>query len=245
LNVSRWQAIVFDLDDTLYPERDYVLSGFRAVAEWGASRLAIPAAQGFCELRALFDQGVRGDTFNRWLASHDVAVDGLITELLCIYREHAPSLTPFPEIPQLLNDLRGRYKLGIVSDGYLGVQRRKLSGLGFGNVFDAVVFSDELGRHAWKPSVLPFEAALQRLGVAAESAVYIGDNPKKDFFGARAVGMYTIWLRRASGEYVGLEPPTARHAADYVSATVEALAELLLATSDDQTSERIAYRLYG
>ena len=70
-----WQAIVFDLDDTLYPERAYVLSGFRAVAAWAAGELGLPVTQGFAELRRLFDDGVRGDTFNRWLESHGFQPD--------------------------------------------------------------------------------------------------------------------------------------------------------------------------
>ena len=57
--VPKWRAIVFDLDDTLYPERDYVLSGFRAIARWAAEHLRIPAEDGYRELAELFAAGVR------------------------------------------------------------------------------------------------------------------------------------------------------------------------------------------
>lgn len=210
--MNRWQAIVFDLDDTLYPERDYVFSGFRAVAAWAEAQLGIPAGQGVAELRYLFEQGVRGDTFNRWLAAHDLGPDSLVPQLVQVYREHEPRLVPFPEVPQLLASLHRRYGLGLLSDGYLPVQQRKLAALGLAHHFDAVVFSDEWGRAAWKPSIKPFQAVLQRLAVDAENSVYVADNPAKDFLGARQVGTFTIWVRWSGGEYTHLDPPSPQHA---------------------------------
>jgi putative hydrolase of the HAD superfamily len=100
----------------------------------------------------------------------------------------------------------------LVSDGHLAVQRRKLAALGLAHHFDAVVFSDEWGREAWKPSLVPFMAVLERLGVEASEAVYVGDNPAKDFLGARRAGMFAVRVCRPGGEYARLEPPTAQHA---------------------------------
>ncbi len=211
--MNKWQAVVFDLDDTLYPERDYVLSGFNAVTNWAETALDIPAQQGFAELSALFESGVRGDTFNSWLVAHQIAPKGdLIGQLVKVYREHEPKLMPFPEIPLLLERLNKRCKLGLVSDGYLDVQRKKWAALKLQSYFQGVVFSDELGRECWKPSAKPFELVAQRLEIEPSSAIYVADNPKKDFPGAHEVGMSTIWLRRSGGEYSDLEPPTPQHA---------------------------------
>jgi len=225
--VSRWQAIVFDLDDTLYPERDYVLSGFRAVAAWAETHLSIPTGQGFTELKRLYEQGVRGDTFDRWLAAHRMLPDALVPQLVQVYREHEPRLTPFPEVPELLDSLHRRYRMGLLTDGYLAVQKRKLDALGLARHFDAIVFSDEWGREAWKPNTKPFEAALQRLGVDASSAVYIAYNPLKDFVGARQVGLTALWVRRAGGEYVHQNPPTSQHAADLMISSLSELEQAL------------------
>lgn len=225
--MTRWQAIVFDLDDTLYPERDYVLGGFRAVAAWAEPRLGLPADRGFAELRSLFEQGVRGDTFNRWLLGHGLDAALLIAEIVRVYREHQPALQPFPEMPKLLHGLRESARLGLVSDGYLDVQRRKLAALGIERYFDAIVFSDEWGRTAWKPSTQPFEAVLRRMDAAAGAAVYVADNPTKDFLGARRAGMSTIWLHRPGGGYAHLCPPTLEHAPDLTVTTPAELAEVL------------------
>lgn len=80
--MRKWQAIVFDLDDTIYPERNYVLSGFSEVALWAKKNLRIQANQGFVELKHLFEIGVRADTFNRWLSTHNLPVDEIVPQLL-------------------------------------------------------------------------------------------------------------------------------------------------------------------
>jgi len=217
------QAIVFDLDDTLYPERAYVLSGFRAVATWAGEHLGIPQHQGFAELRRLFEDGVRGDTFNRWLESQGFQPDSWVPQMVQIYREHTPHTEPYPEVPELLQRLRPRYRLGLVTDGYAEVQKRKLAALALTPCFDVLVFSDEWGREAWKPSSRPFEIVLERLGVTGSEAVYVGDNPSKDFLGAREVGMWTVRVRRPDGLYNHLEPPSPEHAPD---AEIETLSDL-------------------
>jgi putative hydrolase of the HAD superfamily len=224
--MSKWQAIVFDMDDTLYPEHTYVLSGFAAVAAWAEQHLNIPQAQGYNELHRFFKQGVRGNTFNHWLSAHGIGEER-IPELVQVYRDHEPTLQPFPGIEALLQRLRQSYRLGLVSDGYLGVQQRKFKALGLQHYFDAVVFSDEWGRQAWKPSTVPFEAIRERLGTEAIYSIYIGDNPKKDFFGARQIGMHTIWFRMPGSEYGHLQPPTTEHAPHSIVSDVEALQDAL------------------
>ena len=206
------RAVVFDLDDTLYPERAYVLSGFRAVATWAEKHLDISHHQGFAELRRLFEDGVRGDTFNRWLESHGFQPDDWVPQMVQVYREHNPHIAPYPEAWELLRRLCLRYRLGLVSDGYAEVQKRKLAALGLTSCFDALVFSDEWGREAWKPSSRPFEIVLDRLGITGPGAVYVADNPSKDFLGARQVGMWTVRVRRPDGLYNHLEPPSPEHA---------------------------------
>lgn len=224
--MSGWRAVVFDLDDTLYPEREYVLSGFDAAATWVELVFGVPAAEARSELRGLFDAGVRGDTFDRWLVSRGLPRIH-VTELVRAYREHHPRLAPFPEVPALLGRLSSRLPLGLVSDGYLDVQRAKLTALGLASYFKAIVFSDEMGRDAWKPSTRPFRRVLDILGVEPEDAVYVADNCSKDFIGARATGMATIWARHSNGDYALREPASTGHAADWTIASLRDLEALL------------------
>jgi putative hydrolase of the HAD superfamily len=227
MNSNKWKAIVFDLDDTLYPERDYVLSGFKAVAAWAEQRFGIPAVQGFAELRGYFEAGVRGHTFDQWLAAHQVDKSG-VQEAVDIYRRHAPAIAPFPGVPEMLAHLRSHYALGLVSDGDLVTQQRKLSALGLRDMFDAVVFSDALGRDAWKPSTKPFEAVLKQLGSAPQQSMYVADNVLKDFAGARELAMFTVLVLHPGGEYAASEPPDDHYRPHATIGAVTELSQLLL-----------------
>jgi len=231
--VSGWRAIVFDLDDTLYPERDYVLSGFRAVAAWAEPNLGIPAEQGFAEMQALLDQGVRGEIFNRWLERHGLLDGASVAHLVELYRQHEPKISLFPEVTSLLRSLRTQYCLGLVTDGYREVQQRKLAALNLAGYFDAVVFADEWGRGAWKPSPVPFYAVLERLGhLSPAESVYVADNPAKDFLGARRVGMATVRVRRPTGFYANQEPADLEHHPDICVTSLDELSPALRRLTD-------------
>lgn len=222
--MDNFQAIVFDLDDTLYSERDYVLSGFKAVANWASENLGIDSDYGKYTLLDLYCQGVRNNTFDQWLTIHDIDQPDVIPILLNVYREHFPDITPFEESIELLKKLVTSYKIGLVSDGYLAVQQLKWRALRLDTFFDAVVFSDSLGRENWKPSTAPFRLVLEQLDVDPEFSVYIGDNPRKDFLGARQLGMSTIWLKQSDSEYGNLQPPSLEYHPDL---TIDSLSDVL------------------
>lgn len=222
-----WRAVVFDLDDTLVAERDFVLGGFRAAAARAAAGSGIAEAVAYDELVGMYRSGVRQTTFDRWLAAHPEL--GLTVEVLVeAYRNHPPVLTPLPGVERLLGELKAVYRLGLVSDGPAAVQERKWLACGLAPWFDAVVFSDALGRAAWKPSPEPFLAVSRALRLAPADCVYVGDNPAKDFRGARAAGMRAVWARHAAGEYHGLTPAAAEDQPDWTTHSIEELAEVLL-----------------
>lgn len=223
------KAIVFDMDDTLYPEADYVLSGFNAVALWFEKERGIPKHKSFDNLAQLFYSGVRGNTFNLWLEQQSIPYDKvLIQECLKVYRDHDPKIKPFECVIPLLKQLKKRYKIGLLSDGYLSVQQRKFKALKLSSYFDGVVFSDEWGREAWKPSLTPFKHILKRLDIESDEAVYIGDNPSKDFLGANKLGFYTIWIRRVDGEYNSLSPTSVESTSDITIGDLSELQNILL-----------------
>jgi putative hydrolase of the HAD superfamily len=223
--VPRWRAVVLDLDDTLYPEAAYVRSGFRAVAARAQETLGVPAGEAESELVALFEQGVRGDTFDRWLASRDLGGEVEVGDLVVAYRAHEPHIDPFPDAAPLLHRVRADGSaVGLLSDGDPVVQGVKLDALGLRDAFDAIVITGELGDDAGKPSPRGYEELLRRLGDAPPGeSVYVSDNPAKDFLGARRAGMRSIRVRRTGGIYAALEPETPEHAPD---AEVAALGEV-------------------
>ena len=221
------KTIVFDLDDTLYPERQYALSGFAAVADWADGSLGIPSEQGYAELEAYFNDGVRGDTFNRWLEAHDLKPDRWIPDMVTIYRDHTPSLQPYPETRAVLKILGSEYRLGLITQGHKPGQQRKLEALDLTGAFEAVVIMGEEDRQDWKPSKVPFERLLAEMDIQGDQAAYIGDNPLKDFVGARQLEMLTIWVRRPEGEHVDDLPPGPEYLAEIELSDLNGLSDAL------------------
>lgn len=220
------QAVIFDLDDTLFAEMDFVESGLRAVAARLEERFNRPADKIAGELTELHRES-SDKVFNRWLALQGGELPGegddTILKMVSVYRSHIPEIQAFNEVEPLIESLHKTYQLGLVSDGYLETQRNKWNALNLDSWFDAVVFSDELGRENWKPSAVPFQHALRLLDVAPENAIYIGDNPTKDFVGARTTGMKSIRYRHTRGVYSNLESIDQEHLPD---AEVHSLANL-------------------
>lgn len=221
------KAIIFDMDDTLYPEEQYVLSGFRAVAEWADGQLGVASDRGFSELRTMFGQGVRGNTFNLFLTAHGHGAPGMVEQMVKVYREHEPALSLFPEVMETVTALSSRFRLGLVSDGYFEVQQKKWAALGLENYFNAVIFSDTWGRAYWKPHHRPYEEVMARCDTNGAAAIYVGDNPNKDFLGANELGMSTVMVRRPAGVYSGDRPPSAAHAPDAEISNLTELFDLL------------------
>jgi putative hydrolase of the HAD superfamily len=95
----------------------------------------------------------------------------------------------------VLGVLSGRFKLGIVSNFY-GNLDRVLEEAKLDRLFMAVADSSRIG--VFKPEPGIFEAALEKIHCAPESAAMIGDSPGKDCLPAKKIGMRTVWLRTPS-----------------------------------------------
>lgn len=109
-------------------------------------------------------------------------------ELARMYWERFCSICHFePGAPGLLDALAGRYKLGLITNGYADSQRWRLSACGIAGRFQAVVISDEVGLR--KPDPRIFAIALRTLGVRPEEALYVGDSLSDDYAGARNAGV--------------------------------------------------------
>jgi HAD superfamily hydrolase (TIGR01549 family) len=106
----------------------------------------------------------------------------------------------YPDADELLSSLHGQYKLGIVTNGVAGLQRKKWHGSGLETWFDAVAISGEVG--IGKPERGIFEWIAKELEVELEECVMVGDNSDRDVQGGINAGMKTVWLDR------GLKPKT-------------------------------------
>jgi putative hydrolase of the HAD superfamily len=192
-------AVLFDLDDTLFDQRAWLDGAWRAVAA-AAWRQGVDAVPLLHALQAVCAEGSeRGRIIDRALAR--IGATGVaVGPLVDAFRSHRPPELPLHAgvVPALAR-LGAAVPLALVTDGDPIVQRGKVEALGLDGVFDVVVLSDELGRARRKPHPAPFLRALDALGVPAAAAVHIGDRPDKDVAGANLVGMRAVRVR--TGEY--------------------------------------------
>jgi len=191
-------TVVFDLDDTLYDEIEYCKTGFTAVAEFLAELPeAPPAEQIFSALWKQFTNGNRKNTFNAALDELGISYeDKFIEELVNVYRNHIPTIKLPQDSRHVLCELRAKYTLALITDGFLPAQQLKVKSLGIEEYFKCIVYTEQLGREFWKPSPAGFEKIIQTLNTKPENTVYIGDNEKKDFIAPNKLGFFTVQLIR-------------------------------------------------
>ena len=221
------EGIVFDLDDTLYPESSYVASGFNVVAKWVSINFLKDETECYDILWGFFKDGIRGDTFNRLLDKFRIDSKLYIDILVDIYHNHEPNILPYKDAEELLKVIKPKYKIGLLSDGVVEIQLKKLTALKLDKFFDAIVISDELGRENWKPSILPYNTICNRLGVPPQNTVYVADNPLKDFKGTKSIGMHSVRIHRHEGLYYFQEAPNEYFCPDYEITDLCNLVELI------------------
>lgn len=201
MNQRTIRAIVFDLDDTLYPERTYVRSGFEAVARAFESHLGDPRASA-ARMTALFNAGARMTIFNQLLSERGLdRRRDLLNAMIDTYRCHRPIIELHPDADAALRRLRPRFRLGVLSDGRCVSQHLKVEALGLADRIDKLVVSGDLGPEYAKPSLAPFELIADELHAKHEQCVYVADNPAKDFIGPNQLNWLTVHIRREDGIY--------------------------------------------
>ena len=188
---SNIDAVIFDLDDTLYSEKQYIRSGYKKIAEY----FNLPDMEE--EMWNSFENG--GKAIDEVLKAH-----GLISkkeQALYIYRFQEPKISLYSGVEELLIRTKKKKKIGIITDGRPEGQRAKLKALNI-NV-DKVIITDELGGTEYrKPNPKAFEIMQKELNTEFEKMVYIGDNIKKDFIAPQKLGMKYIWFKNPDGLYL-------------------------------------------
>ncbi|MDX9709238.1 MAG: HAD family hydrolase [Trichloromonas sp.] len=182
--LDKYRLFLVDMDNTLYDERDFVRSGFRAVAghvaAWG---LAAAAAGDYLQRR--FDACGREKIFDHLLREFGLEVTPeRITELVEVYRGHKPQIALFPGAEEVLRYMRERGRVVVVTDGLPAVQERKFKALGLERLVDQVVYCWATGFP--KPDPRSLEGIVRQ---GDPEAVMIGDREDHDMEMARRWGV--------------------------------------------------------
>jgi HAD superfamily hydrolase (TIGR01549 family) len=154
------------------------------------------------ELEALLEAYIHEYRFETWNAALiDCGLKADARALEQLWQGLRARYPLYPDADELLVKLKPNYKLGIVTNGVAGLQRKKWHGCGLAPWFDAVAISGELGVGKPNPSI--FEWIANELQVPLESCVMVGDNADRDVQGGINAGLKTVWIDR------GFKPRTA------------------------------------
>lgn len=182
IQVDKNTVIVFDLDDTLYNELDYLKSAYKFIAQ---HLEIIDWKPLYSKMFSLYRSGHNVFDF---VANH-YKIE--IKTLLIWYHNHRPEIELFDGVLEIMEGIRYRGgKIGVVTDGRSNTQRAKLESLGILKYINHIVISEEVGSE--KPNISNFKAIERAL--SGTDYYYIADNLKKDFIAPQVLGWRCIAL---------------------------------------------------
>ncbi len=187
------RGVIFDLDDTLYSECDYIRSGYKKIGDY---------------LQREDAEKKMWDYFKKGLPAIDAYLNQIgmgekKEECLAIYRNQIPNIKLYPEMKNLIHRLKIKnIKVGIITDGRPEGQRNKLRALGLNDMVDDIIITDELGGVQFrKPNDISFRIIQNRWKIPFEELMYVGDNPDKDFQAAKQLGIRELYFQNKQGLY--------------------------------------------
>ena len=218
--MARPRMWIFDLDDTLYAEWSYVMSALQFAGQMVSDLYAV--ADGARFLTEAYENGVADPVQSLWQAQD--LPQSAKAAVVAAMRAHRPAISLFPGAGAVLDSQRAKAAgFGIMTDGRSVTQRAKLAALGCLDA-RAILISEESGWH--KPDPQCYEFFHTRFPDVDFG--YVGDNPTKDFVGARAAGWDTVMLvDQGSNVHRHAEERPAQFHAAHVAGSWQKIGEFL------------------
>jgi len=219
----KYKHLFFDLDNTLWDFEKNSHETFNELyTHYLADQKSIPSVNAFFEVYTVHNTRLWG-LYRESLISKDELKDtrflitlqefGIDDKILAstlsdeyTYRSPRKGIL-FPGTIETLDNLKDRFQLHIITNGFEEIQHVKLEFAGLTKYFDNLITSEQA--QSKKPDAGIFNYAMEQAGASAEESLMIGDDLDVDIIGARAIGMDTI-LFDPFGLYVSRQDPTPR-----------------------------------
>ena len=200
-------AVIFDLDDTLWPMLPLITQAELALSHWLAANVPTIAQRPLiADMRALRDQLLPTDprfSYDLWALRHAMLsrllsgeeadaqrVKQLADAGMAVFAKARNQVSLFDDVLGGLTDIGRHRRLGSISNGFAD-----LSEIGLAAHFQVSLAAHQFG--CAKPDPRIFQAACTALGVVPGQAIYVGDDLLADVQGARAAGLRSVWLNRS------------------------------------------------
>jgi putative hydrolase of the HAD superfamily len=208
--MSMIRAVLFDLDGTLY-DRDALVTELAAEQHrvFGDHFPRLDRNQFVATVVTLDDHGYRNKTELYTQLAADHGLDATLSRRMeaDFWERYDRLCRPPDDTIETLSELRQRgMTLGVITNGGTARQSAKLQSLGLSSFFDTILISEAEGLK--KPDRRIFQRALDRCGVLASEAMFVGDHPDADVAGARGAGMTAVWKRVPHWEMTFEDVPT-------------------------------------
>lgn len=180
-------VVVFDLEDTLYKEIDFLKSGYHAVADYLSTSL--DGCDIYEEMIGDYYIGEK-DVFQKVIDHYQLKIDKSV--LTDVYRYHIPQISLSDEVRSVLEQLHSRCHLALITDGRPRTKKNIINALGLTDYFcwSDVYISDEVGHLKTEP--YSFEEIMETYPDC--QYMYVGDNIQKDFLVPNQLGWMTVCL---------------------------------------------------
>ncbi|MFN0160542.1 MAG: HAD family hydrolase [Burkholderiales bacterium] len=195
-------AVILDLDDTLWPIAPVIDRAEAALADW--VREHAPAVGAIWDINTLRLMRAsilaeRPELRNDVLALRRGTIAAVFAEAgapaalaedaFGFFRAQRQNVRFYPDALPALDRLAQRFRLGVISNGFADLRT-----IGIDARFDAVVSAHEVG--AAKPDARIFAACAERMGLDPAAMLYAGDDPGNDVLAPKAVGLHAAWINR-------------------------------------------------
>ena len=193
------KGVVFDLDNTLLDfmkmKEFAVKAAIKGMIEAG---LKVNEDESYIEINSIYEEfgWENQKVFDVFLEKSIGHVDNkfLAAGIVAYRRAREANLMAYPNVNKTLLALsKSGIKLGVVSDAPSREAWMRIYYLNLYHYFDVVITYDDSGER--KPSPIPFQLALDGMGLRPEETIMIGDWPERDVVGAQQIGMKTAFAR--------------------------------------------------
>jgi len=193
------KGVVFDLDNTLLDfmkmKEFAVKAAIKGMIEAG---LKVNEDKSYIEINSIYEEfgWENQKVFDVFLEKSIGHVDNkfLAAGIVAYRRAREANLMAYPNVNKTLLALsKSGIKLGVVSDAPSREAWMRIYYLNLYHYFDVVITFDDSGER--KPSPIPFQLALDGMGLRPEETIMIGDWPERDVVGAQQIGMKTAFAR--------------------------------------------------
>lgn len=184
IKLNNKKFFIFDLDDTLYAEIDYLKSAYKEIANYLKPLIGIDVYD------EMLDSYIAGENVFLCLINRYKNVNISLEILLSIYRNHMPAIKLRDDALSFLKGIEENIPIGLITDGRSVTQRNKLKALGIENLFCEIIISEEFGSE--KPNPRNYCFYVDKY--PGYEFVFFGDNLNKDFIIPKSLGWRSFCL---------------------------------------------------